>query len=312
MDYRRLGDSGLKVSEIGLGCNNFGMRLDQAGTHAVIDAAIEQGVTFFDTADVYGGQGKSEELMGNALKGKRHQVVLATKFASPMGKGPDKQGGSRRYVMEAVEASLKRLQTDYIDLYQMHRPDPDTPIEETLSALDDLVTQGKVRYIGNSNFTGWQIADADWIARNEHMNRFVSAQNNYSLLERRVEHEVTPACERFGLGMLPFFPLASGLLTGKYKRGEAPPDGTRLAAWGPRGAQALNDKNFDKVEALESWAAERGHSMLELAFAWLLGHPVVSSVIAGATKPEQVAANAATAGWKLTADEVAEVTKLAA
>jgi len=312
MDYRRLGDSGLKVSEIGLGCNNFGMRLDQAGTHAVIDAAIEQGVTFFDTADVYGGQGKSEELMGNALKGKRHQVVLATKFASPMGKGPDKQGGSRRYVMEAVEASLKRLQTDYIDLYQMHRPDPDTTIEETLSALDDLVTQGKVRYIGNSNFTGWQIADADWIARNEHMNRFVSAQNNYSLLERRVEHEVTPACERFGLGMLPFFPLASGLLTGKYKRGEAPPDGTRLAAWGPRGAQALNDKNFDKVEALESWAAERGHSMLELAFAWLLGHPVVSSVIAGATKPEQVAANAATAGWKLTADEVAEVTKLAA
>jgi aryl-alcohol dehydrogenase-like predicted oxidoreductase len=311
MEYRRLGDSGLKVSEIGLGCNNFGMRIDQQATCAVVDAAIEHGVTFFDTADVYGGRGKSEEMLGNALQGKRQKVVLATKFASPMGE-PGQQGGSRRYIMEAVEASLKRLQTDYIDLYQMHRPDSDTPIEETLSALDDLVTQGKVRYIGNSNFSGWQIADADWTAREEHLTRFVSAQNNYSLLERRVEHEVTPACERFGLGVLPFFPLASGLLTGKYKRGEGAPEGTRLAAWGARGAQALNDKNFDKLEALSSWAAERGHTMLELAFAWLLGHKVVSSVIAGATKPEQVEANAATAGWKLTTDEVAEVTKLAA
>jgi len=296
MDYRRLGDSGLKVSEIGLGCNNFGMRIDQAATDAVIDAAIEHGVTFFDTADVYGGRGKSEEMMGHSLKGKRHQVVLATKFASPMGDAPDKRGGSRRYIMDAVEASLKRLQTDYIDLYQMHQPDRDTPIEETLSALDDLVTQGKVRYLGNSNFTGWMIADADWTSRNEHMSRFVSAQNNYSLLERRVEHEVTPACERFGIGMLPYFPLASGLLTGKYKRGEAPAEGTRLAAWGARGAAALNDKNFDKLEALSSWSEERGHDMLDLAFAWLLGHPVVSSVIAGATKPEQVAANAKTGG----------------
>jgi aryl-alcohol dehydrogenase-like predicted oxidoreductase len=310
MDYRRLGDSGLKVSEIGLGCNNFGMRIDQAGTQAVIDAALEHGVTFFDTADVYGGQGKSEEMMGVAMKGKRQQIVLATKFAMPM--GPGKQGGSRRYIMDAVEASLKRLQTDYIDLYQMHRFDADTPLDETLDALDDLVTQGKVRYIGNSNYTGWQIADADWIARNAHQNRFISAQNHYNLLERNVEHEVTPSCERFGLGVLPFFPLASGLLTGKYTRGEAPPEGTRLAAWGPRGAQALSDKNFDKLEALSGWASERGHNMLELAFAWLLGHPVVSSVIAGATKPEQVAANAATASWKLTPDEVAEVTKLAA
>jgi aryl-alcohol dehydrogenase-like predicted oxidoreductase len=312
MDYRRLGDSGLKVSEIGLGCNNFGMRIDQAATDAVIDAAIENGVTFFDTADVYGGRGKSEEMMGHSLKGKRHQIVLATKFASPMGDTPDKRGGSRRYIMDAVESSLKRLQTDYIDLYQMHTPDADTPIEETLGALDDLVTQGKVRYLGNSNFTGWMIADADWTSRNEHMNRFVSAQNNYSLLERRVEHEVNPACERFGLGMLPYFPLASGLLTGKYSRGEAPPEGTRLAAWGPRGAAALNDKNFDRLEALSSWAEERGHDMLDLAFAWLLGHPVVSSVIAGATKPEQVAANAKTAAWKLTPTEVEEVTKLAA
>jgi aryl-alcohol dehydrogenase-like predicted oxidoreductase len=310
MDYRRLGDSGLKVSVIGLGCNNFGMRIDQAATDAVIDAAIEHGVTFFDTADVYGGGGKSEEMMGHSLKGKRHQVTLATKFAMPM--GPGKGGGSRRYIMEAVEASLKRLKTDYLDLYQMHRFDAETPLEETLSALDDLVTQGKVRYLGNSNYTGWQIADADWIARESHKNRFVSAQNNYSLLERRVEHEVTPACERFGLGMLPFFPLASGLLTGKYKRGEAPAEGTRLAAWGPRGAAALNDKNFDRLEALSSWAEERGHDMLDLAFAWLLGHPVVPSVIAGATKPEQVARNATAGAWKLTPEEVEEVTKLAA
>jgi len=311
MDHRRLGDSGLKVSEIGLGCNNFGMRIDQDGTNAVIAAAIDHGVTFMDTADVYGGQGKSEEMMGVALKGRRHEVILATKFASPMG-APEKRGGSRRYVLEAVEASLRRLQTDYIDLYQMHQPDRDTPIEETLGALDDLVTQGKVRYIGNSNFTGWMIADADWTARNEHLNRFVSAQNNYSLLERRVEHEVTPACDRFGLGMLPYFPLASGLLTGKYTRGEAPPEGTRLANFGPRAAAALNDNNFDKLDKLTSWAQARGHTLLELAFAWLLGHKVVSSVIAGATKPEQVGANAATAGWKLTPEEVAEVTKLAA
>ncbi|MBS0409308.1 MAG: aldo/keto reductase [Proteobacteria bacterium] len=311
MEFRRLGTSGLKVSAVGLGCNNFGMRLDQEGTNAVVGACLDHGVTFFDTADVYGAS-KSETMLGEALKGKRHEVVLATKFASPMGPGPDQRGGSRRYVMAAVEASLKRLQTDYIDLYQMHRPDPDTPIEETLSALDDLVTQGKVRYVGNSNFTGWQVADADWIARNEHMNRFVSAQNNYSLLERKVEFEVIPACERFGLGMLPFFPLASGLLTGKYHRGEAPAEGTRLAAWGPRGAAALNDKNFDKLEKLSAWAEGRGKTLLELAFAWLLGHGVVSSVIAGATRPEQVKANADAASWVLTPAEVEEVGALAA
>ncbi|HEX7758089.1 MAG TPA: aldo/keto reductase [Caulobacteraceae bacterium] len=311
MDFRRLGTSGLKVSEVGLGCNNFGMRLDQAGTDAVVNACLDNGITFFDTADVYGAS-KSETMLGEALKGKRHEVVLATKFAMPMGPGPDQRGGSRRYVMSAVEASLKRLQTDYIDLYQMHRPDPDTPVEETLSALDDLVTQGKVRYLGNSNFTGWQIADADWIARNEHLNRFVSAQNNYSLLERNVEFEVIPACERFGLGMLPFFPLASGLLTGKYQRGEAPPEGTRMAAWGARGAAALNDKNFDKLEELSAYANGHGHTLLKLAFAWLLGHGVVSSVIAGATGPEQVKANADAAAWRLTPAEVEEVSALAA
>jgi aryl-alcohol dehydrogenase-like predicted oxidoreductase len=309
MDYRRLGESGLKVSAVGLGCNNFGMRIDQAATTAVVHACLDVGITFFDTADVYGGA-KSEVMLGEALKGKRHEVVLATKFANPMGPGPAERGGSRRYVMSAVEASLKRLGTDYIDLYQMHRPDPETPIEETLSALDDLVTQGKVRYIGNSNFTGWQIADADWIARSEHLARFVSAQNHYSLLDRKVEFEVTPACERFGLGMLPFFPLASGLLTGKYKRGEPPPEGTRMAAMGARFAAAMTEEAFDKVDALTAWAAERGKSVLDLAFAWLLGHPVVSSVIAGATRPEQVHANAAAGAWTLTPAEVAEVTTL--
>ena len=316
MRYRALGNSGLVVSVAGLGCNNFGRRLDVAATRAVVDAAIDSGITLLDTADIYGGAGQSEEILGEVLEGRWDQVVLATKFGSQgadMGYGPAAGAkGGRAYIRRAVEQSLRRLRTDHIDLYQIHTPDPHTPIEETLSALDDLVTQGKVRYIGNSNFTGWMIADADWTSRNEHLSRFVSAQNNYSLLERRVEHEVTPACSQFGLGMLPYFPLASGLLTGKYKRGEAPAEGTRLAAWGPRGAQALNDKNFDRLEKLSSWAEERGHDMLELAFAWLLGHPVVSSVIAGATKPEQVAANAATAGWRLTPQEVEEVTKLAA
>jgi aryl-alcohol dehydrogenase-like predicted oxidoreductase len=311
MKLRRLGASGLKVSAVGLGCNNFGMRIDEKQTQAVVDAAIDAGITLFDTADIYGGT-KSEEFLGKALGKKRNKIVLATKFGMRIGDNEAKKGGSRRWIMRAVEDSLERLKTDHIDLYQFHAPDPETPIDETLRALDDLVSQGKVRYIGNSNFAGWQIADADWQARIVGQTRFVSAQNQYSLLERRVEHEVLPACERFGLGFLPFFPLASGLLSGKYKRGEAPPEGTRLAAWGPRGAQALNDKNFDKVEKLEAWAAERGHTILELAFAWLLGHPVVSSVIAGATSAQQVAANAATAAWELSPDEVAEVSKLVA
>jgi aryl-alcohol dehydrogenase-like predicted oxidoreductase len=306
MKLRRLGASGLKVSEVGIGCNNFGMRIDADETQGVVDAAIEAGINFFDTADVYGGT-KSEEFLGKAIGKRRHEVVIATKFG--MGQG-ERQGGSRRWIMQACEASLRRLGTDYIDLYQMHRYDPETPLDETLRALDDLVSQGKVRYLGNSNYMGFQIADAAWTAKTQGYVPFVSAQNQFSLLERRVEHEVLPACERFGLGFLPFFPLGSGLLSGKYKRGEAPPEGTRLAAWGERGQQALNEKNFDKVEKLTAWAEERGHTILELAFAWLLGHPVVSSVIAGATRPEQVKANAATADWALTPDEVAEVGKL--
>jgi aryl-alcohol dehydrogenase-like predicted oxidoreductase len=307
MKLRRLGTSGLKVSEVGIGCNNFGMRIDEKATDAVVNAAIDAGITLFDTADIYGGT-KSEEFLGKALGARRSEVVLATKFGMAVGGDARKKGGSRRWIMTAVEDSLRRLGTDWIDLYQFHAPDPETPIDETLRALDDLVTQGKVRYIGNSNFAGWQIADADWTAAGA--TRFVSAQNQFSLLDRKVEFEVLPACEHFGLGFLPFFPLASGLLSGKYRRGEAPPEGTRLAAWGARGQQALNDKNFDKVEKLEAWASERGHTILELAFAWLLGHPVVSSVIAGATTPEQVRANAATADWELTPEEVKEVGEL--
>ena len=309
MKLRRLGTSGLKVSEVGLGCNNFGMRIDAKATDAVVGAAIDAGITLFDTADIYGGT-KSEEFLGKALGKRRGDVILATKFGMRIGDDERRKGGSRRWIMRAVEDSLTRLGTDWIDLYQLHQPDPDTPIDETLRALDDLVTQGKVRYLGNSNFAGWQIADADWTASGG--TRFVSAQNQYSLLERKVEHEVLPACEHFGLGFLPFVPLGSGLLSGKYRRGEAPPEGTRLAAWGSRGAAALSDRNFDKVEKLEAWANARGHTILDLAFAWLLGHPVVSSVIAGATSPEQVQANAATAAWALTPEEVADVSDLVA
>jgi aryl-alcohol dehydrogenase-like predicted oxidoreductase len=309
MRTRRLGNSGLKVSEVGLGCNNFGMRIDQKATQAVVDAAIEAGVTLFDTADVYGAT-QSEVFLGKALGKRRHEIVLATKFGMQIGDDKSRAGASRRWIMRAVEDSLSRLGTDYIDLYQQHRYDPETPMDETLRALDDLVTQGKVRYIGNSNFTGWQVADADWTAAGA--TRFVSAQNLFSLLERKVEHEVLPSCEHFGLGFLPFFPLASGLLSGKYKRGEKPPEGTRLAAWGSRGAAALSDRNFDKVEKLTAWAEERDHTVLELAFAWLLGHEVVSSVIAGATSPEQVKTNAAAGDWQLSPEEVKEVGELIA
>ena len=309
MELRRLGTSGLKVSAVGLGCNNFGMRIDQAQTQAVVDAALEAGITLFDTADIYGGS-KSEVFLGEALKGRREKAVIATKFANPMGKGAYIRGGSRRYIVSAVEASLRRLQTDHIDLYQMHVPDADTPIEETLRALDDLVRDGKVLYLGNSNFSGWQIADAEWISRTSKLDRFVSAQNLFSLLERGATKDVLPACEHFGLGFLPFFPLASGLLTGKYKRGEPAPEGTRLAAWGAQGQAALNDRNLDRVEKLEAWATDKGHTLLELAFAWLLAHPAVSSVIAGATSPAQVLANAAAASWTLSAQDRDEVTTL--
>ncbi|SCL40814.1 Predicted oxidoreductase [Micromonospora pallida] len=313
MTYRRLGDSGLVVSVVGVGCNNFGRKLDQAGTRAVVDAAIDAGITLFDTADIYGEpKGASEEVLGAALKGRRDDVVLATKFGMDMQglNGPDHDArGARRYVVRAVEASLRRLGTDHIDLYQLHEPDPGTPIEETLAALDDLVRAGKVRYLGNSNFAGWQIADADWTARTAGTHRFVSAQNRYSLLEREVETEVVPACERFGLGLLPFFPLADGLLTGKYRRGEQPPSGSRLAGSG-RYAQRLATADWDTIEAIGAYADQRGLTLLQVAIGGLAAQPAVTSVIAGATTPEQVRANAAAGAWQPDADDLAALRAL--
>lgn len=309
MEYRNLGNSGLQVSVVGLGTNNFGMRMDAARAADVVHACLDQGITLFDTADIYGGRGKSEEFLGAALKGRRSEAIIATKFAGPMGEGPLRSGGSRRYIMSAVEDSLRRLDTDYIDLYQMHFPDPKTPQEETMHALDDLVRSGKVRYIGCSNYAGWQIANAAWIAKTDHLTPFISAQNQYSLLDRRIEGEVVTASKQFGLSILPFFPLASGLLTGKYKRGEAAPEGARLSS-GPQADRLLTPQNFDTVEKLEAFAQERGHTILELAFSWLASLDYVGSVIAGATRPEQVAANAAAASWRLTAEEMAAVDQI--
>jgi aryl-alcohol dehydrogenase-like predicted oxidoreductase len=263
MQFRRLGQSGLAVSAIGLGCNNFGMKLDAAASRAVIDAALDEGITLLDTSDSYGA---SEEFIGAALEGRRDDVVLATKFGSDIkgANGADWGAlGSRRYIRRAVERSLQRLRTDWIDLYQIHRPDPTTPIEETLSALDDLVHEGKVRYIGHSNFTAWALADADWTARTKGLERFVSAQNDYSLLKRGVEAELLPACEHYGVGMLPYFPLASGLLTGKYRRGEPPPEGSRIHTWGM--ANQLTDERFDVIEKVEAFAVEHGVTLLDVA-----------------------------------------------
>jgi aryl-alcohol dehydrogenase-like predicted oxidoreductase len=309
MEYKRLGKSGLQVSVTGLGCNNFGMRIDKDQTKVVVDKAIELGVTLFDTANIYGGT-KSEEFLGKALGDRRKNIVLATKFGVTIGQGPLNGGGSRRHVIQACEDSMRRLQTDYIDLYQYHFRDPKTPVEETLDALNDLVHAGKVRYIGSSNVSGWMVADDDWTARSHHLTPFVSAQNEYSLMNREVEKEVVPACKKYGLGLLPYFPLASGLLTGKYQRGEKPPADSRLAAWGPRGERMLSDENFDIVEKLQAFATERGKTMLDLAFGWLASHEYVPSVIAGATKPEQVESNVKAAEWKLTPEEMAEVDKL--
>jgi aryl-alcohol dehydrogenase-like predicted oxidoreductase len=309
MEYRRLGNSGLKVSVVGLGTNNFGGRTDEAASRRVIDAAIDANVNLFDTADVYSA-GKSEEIIGRGIKGRRDAVVIATKFRSPMGDGPNDRGGSRRYIRRAVEASLRRLQTDYIDLYQMHSPDPETPIEETLGTLDDLIREGKVRYIGSSNFKGWQIADAAWAAREHHWSLFISAQNHYSLADRGVEREVIPACAQYGAGMLPFYPLEGGLLTGKYRRGEAPPSGTRLAS-SPAAGRFLTDRKFDVAERLERFASERGITILHVAIGGLAAQPQVASVIAGATKPEQICANVEAGRWKPTSDDLAELNRLA-
>lgn len=308
MTYRQLGDSGLTVSAVGLGCNSFGRRIDADQTTAVVHAALDQGITVFDTADVY-GRGESERLIGRALGPRRADVVVATKFGMDMqgANGPDwGMRGSRRYVRRAVEASLRRLGTDWIDLYQLHEPDPVTPIDETLAALSELVAEGKVRYVGSSNLAGWQVIDADWVARSAGYERFISAQNKYSLYDRTAERELVPACEHVGVGVLPYFPLEYGLLTGKYRRDTPAPDGTRLADR----TDVLERADFDRIEAFERFAADRGINMLEVAIGGLAAQPAVVSVIAGATRPEQVVANAAAGSWRPTAADLAALDEL--
>ena len=301
MQFRQLGHSGLELSLVGLGTNNFGRRCDEARSATVLDQAVASGINFIDTANIYGG-GESETIIGRWLKGKRDQVLIATKFGMNMGDGPMQTGASRQHMMVSIEASLSRLQTDYVDLYQLHRVDRRIPIEETLRALDDLVRQGKVRYIGASNFDAWHLCEAEWTARDLSLNRFVSVQNQYNLLTREVEREVTPFCEAYGVGIIPFFPLESGLLTGKYQRGQAAPEGTRLAG-SPRGEELLTEANFDVVEGLTRFGQERGHSLLEVAIAGLAAQPAVASIIAGATRPEQIIANVASAEWELSAED---------
>jgi aryl-alcohol dehydrogenase-like predicted oxidoreductase len=307
MRYRQLGDSGLAVSVVGLGANNFGSRItDVEQTRAVVDAALDSGINLIDTADIYGGQGGSEEHLGDALAGRRHEVVLATKFGMDMagGNGPDWGArGSRRYIRRAVEGSLQRLRTEWIDLYQYHAPDGVTPIEETVDALDELVRDGLVRYIGSSNLASWQVADAQAHAQRAHTTRFVSAQNHYNLLERQSERELVPACVRHGVGVLPYFPLASGLLTGKYRRGEDAPSGTRLA----ERMHSVRNRTFDALEKLDTFASERGVSLLDVAIGGLAAQPAVGSVIAGATRPEQVRANVAAGEWIPAADDLAAI-----
>jgi aryl-alcohol dehydrogenase-like predicted oxidoreductase len=305
---RRLGDSWIEVSAVGLGCNNFGRRLGLERTAAVLDAALEAGVTLFDTADVY-GDGNSERLIGEVLEGRRAEFVLATKFGwelSGAEGAPDAPRGSREYIRWAIEASLKRLRTDRIDLYQYHRPDGTTPLEQTLAALDELVREGLVSAIGCSNFSAAQLEEAERISRDRGLARFVTLQNEYSLLQREIETEVAPACERLGVSILPYFPLASGLLTGKYRRGESGPEGSRLA-----GGQAGSDEQFDVVEALEAFADARGTGVLDVAIAGLAAQPAVASVIAGATRPEQIRANVAALEWQPSEADLAELDRIA-
>ena len=312
MEFRNLGFSGLQVPVAGLGCNNFGRRCDLAATERVVNAAIDVGMIFFDTADVYGPGGMSEEYLGQVLQGKRHQVILASKFGMSMGEGPLWMGGSARYIKNAVRASLRRLQTDYLDLYQIHRHDPKTPVDETMRALDDLVRAGDVRYVGCSNYNGWQLVEAQWAAKVMNGTPFVSAQNEYSLLNRKIERELLPACQNYKVSMLPYFPLASGFLTGKYKRDESAPAGTRLGAGGPMADRIMTEENWSILEQLETFAAGRGKTVLDVAMAWLAAQPTVDCVIAGATKPEQVEANAQALAWKMSPEEVAEVSKITA
>jgi aryl-alcohol dehydrogenase-like predicted oxidoreductase len=320
MEQRRFGNSGLAASVIGLGCSNFGGRTDRAAAGKVVAAALDLGITFLDTADFYGGRGGSEDCLGEILGPRRKDIVLATKFGQPMADHSLARGTSRRYVIQAVEASLRRLRTDWIDLYQIHWPDPATPIGETLGVLDDLIRQGKIRYAGCSNLAAWQIADARWSAKCNGSSGFVSAQNEYSLVVREAEREIIPAVTSAGMGFLPYLPLAGGLLTGKYKRGAPLPPEARLAASGPgadrvalrQADRFLADSFFTMIERLEAFAVSHGQTLLSLGINWLASQPGVTSVIAGATRPEQVAQNVAAAGWKLSADELAEIDAIAA
>ncbi len=307
MHYRRLGRSGLEVSAVGLGTNNFGRRLDYAASETVIRAALDCGINFIDTANIYSA-GDSESHIGRALQGNREAAIIATKGGGMMRSGPNGGGNSRKHIMDEVEASLTRLQTDYIDLYQIHFPDRHTPIEETLRALDDLIHAGKIRYIGSSNFMAWQDAEAAWTSRHHGLNSFISAQPEYSLINRDIEQELIPFAIEYGMGIIPYFPLAGGVLTGKYTSGEDPPAGTRMAG-SPESSRRrfMNERTFAIVDAARAFAEARNHSTVELAIAWLLAQPQVSSVIAGATRPDQVEANARAADWTLTREEVAEL-----
>ena len=309
MQYRQLGSTGLRVSTVGLGTNNFGFRMDEESSLRVAKFAVDQGINFFDTANSY-GRGLSEERIGKALKGIRQDVIIATKVGNPMGDGTNDRGASRYHIMQQVEDSLRLLQTDYIDLYQIHRPDPNTPIEETLRALDDLVHQGKVRYIGGSNYNGWQTAEAVLKARALGLNEFVTMQPEYNMLNRSIEAELLPFCDKYNIGILPYYPLASGFLTGKYLQGQEAPEGTRLAGNERAKENTLTDKNFSILSKLSKFAEDRGHPMVELAIAWLLAKPAVSSVIAGATKEEQVTANVKASDWDLTESEMDELEAL--
>ena len=312
MEIRNLGKSGLRVSAIGLGCNNFGGRIDLEQTRVVIHKAFDLGITLFDTADVYGERGGSETCMGQVLGDKRKNIVLATKFCMAMSDDGTRQGASRRYIMAAIEDSLRRLKTDYIDLYQLHNIDPLTPIEETLRALDDLVRSGKVRYVGCSNLPSWQVVEAAWTAKAMGLNAFVSCQDEFSLVMRDAEKELMPAARAYGLGLLPYFPLASGLLTGKYRRNAPMPENARLTTTQRMADRYLTDRNWVIAEKLIDYAESRGHTALELAFSWLLAKAPVASVIAGATKPAQLEQNVKAGDWKMTAEELAEIDRISA
>jgi aryl-alcohol dehydrogenase-like predicted oxidoreductase len=310
MEYRNLGNSGLIVSALGLGTNNIGRQVDMPTTQAIVDKCLEYGMTFFDTADVYGAEpGRSEEFLGRALKPHRRDVVIATKGSGPMGKGPYWSGASRRYLMDALDASLRRLDTDYVDLYQVHFPDPKTPIEETLRALDDMVRAGKARYVGLCNYSGLQIADAVAVARREHLTVPISAQNRYNMIERDIEKDVVPASQEHGLGILPFYPLLAGLLTGKYRR-DFTPEGTRLTSGIHFYAGILENADYDLIDRYTEFAAERDHTLIELAIGWLASQPAVGCVMTGATRVEQIEQNLQSCEWRLTPEELVQIDAL--